>query len=303
MLYPAHIRIEEDSAQTVQTVAEHCENVAVLCEQILLRQGLGAVGKLTGLLHDMGKDTGVFADYITRAARGESVRVGSVNHTFAAVQFLFERYVSPDASPMRRMICEILAFAAGAHHGQFDCVDPDGRSGFFHRIYTQDNHYTEAKAAFLTQCADLDTLDALFAQAERELTAKIETIRPLTQSADEMLFYCAMLCRMLLSALIDADRQDTAEFMQNMQTPTIPADLCPIWAERLCAMENRLDRLPRERPVDVVRRQISDQCRALGESPGGYTACPFPLVAAKRWQACGQRWHMRQNMAPAGLFS
>lgn len=281
MLYPAHIRIEEDGAQTVQTVAEHCENAAVLCERILLRQGLGAVGKLTGLLHDMGKGTGMFADYITRAARGESVRVGSVNHTFAAVQFLFERYVPPDASPMRRMICEILAFAAGAHHGQFDCVDPNGRSGFFHRICTQDNHYTEAKAAFLTQCADLDTLDALFAQAERELTAKIETIRPLTQSADEMLFYCAMLCRMLLSVLIDADRQDTAEFMQNMQTPTIPADLRSIWAERLCAMENRLDRLPRERPVDVVRRQISDQCRALGEKPRGIYRLSVPTGGGK----------------------
>lgn len=281
MLYPAHIRIEEDGSQTVQTVAEHCENVAVLCEHTLMRQGLGAVGKLTGFLHDMGKGTGVFADYITRAARNEPVRVGSVNHTFAAVQFLFDRYDPPSAPPMRRVICEILAFAVGAHHGQFDCVDPDGRSGFFHRIRTQDNHYLEAKTTFLTECTALDTLDALFAQAEQGLSAKIEIIKPLTQSADEMLFYCAMLSRVLLSALIDADRRDTAEFMQNMQTPATPEDLRPIWAERLRVMEHRLACLPQERPVDAVRRQISDQCRTFGEKPRGIYRLSVPTGGGK----------------------
>ncbi|MFV0413184.1 MAG: hypothetical protein ACK5L3_07925, partial [Oscillospiraceae bacterium] len=54
---------------------------------------------------------------------------------------------------LRNMACEILAFAAGAHHGLFDCVNEDGHSGFEHRLAAEGTGYEEARQNFFALCA------------------------------------------------------------------------------------------------------------------------------------------------------
>ena len=61
MQFTAHIR---DTDKTIQTVNEHCRNTAVLAERYLEDIGLGNVGRLVGMLHDAGKLTREFDDYI-----------------------------------------------------------------------------------------------------------------------------------------------------------------------------------------------------------------------------------------------
>ena len=38
-----------------QTILNHSENAAVLCSKTMKKAGLGILGNLTGLIHDMGK--------------------------------------------------------------------------------------------------------------------------------------------------------------------------------------------------------------------------------------------------------
>ena len=127
MDFPAHIRLEV-MGRTVQTVETHCRHCAAYAAAAAPR-GMGQTAFLAGLLHDCGKYTAVFKDYITRAAAGEPVRRGSVNHTFAGVRLAMERW-HHGADPFRRLTCEIIAFAVGSHHGQFDCIAPDGTDTF-----------------------------------------------------------------------------------------------------------------------------------------------------------------------------
>ena len=67
------------------------------------------------------------------------------------------------------MTAELLAYSTGAHHGLFDCMDQKHRSGFFRRMTWDTKLYREASREFQLQCADLNEIDTLFAEAHQEL--------------------------------------------------------------------------------------------------------------------------------------
>lgn len=214
-VYPAHIRCDASDNVCVQTVAEHCRACAGYAAEVSA-QGLKDIAYLAGLLHDMGKFTAAFRGYIERAAAGEDVRRGSVNHTFAGVRFVMERWYDPGAESMKNLTCEIIAFAIGSHHGLFDCVSPEGKDGFLHRMTKEDIGFKEAKESFLTLCAGPLEVDELFIKAEREVAALCGRCRNLVDNERAMRFHLSLLARIVLSAVIDGDRQDTAEFMMKL---------------------------------------------------------------------------------------
>ncbi len=194
MKFPAHIRFDANHEAVEQTVEAHCRASAQHAQAVSC---LPNTAYLAGLLHDFGKYTHVFEEYIRKAAWGENVRRGSVNHTFAGVRFAFERWHKPGPASYSNIACELIAFAIGAHHGLFDCIDSDGRSGFIHRLTKEGTYYEEAKAAFLENCASLDELDKFFDLAAKEVTAFIESIKPYAKSNEEMMFYLSLVGRML----------------------------------------------------------------------------------------------------------
>ena len=67
-MYIAHIR-ESDGKE--QTLSSHCRNVAALCSRGAVIVGLAKMAELIGLMHDMGKATDKFEDYL-RAALASS---------------------------------------------------------------------------------------------------------------------------------------------------------------------------------------------------------------------------------------
>ena len=140
MDYYAHIA--EDGRR--QTVAEHCRKAASYAAECLSGVGLSNTAYLAGLMHDTGKLTQEYQIYLERAARGEAVRRGSVVHTFAGVRFLLEHYHGSKHESFNDITCELLAFAVGAHHGLFDCIDENHASGFLHRLQSHDSEYQEA---------------------------------------------------------------------------------------------------------------------------------------------------------------
>ena len=262
MIFPAHIRDQEE-VQPVQTHCRACAAYAAVCAP----PGMEKLAVLAGLLHDTGKFTIAFANYITKAAHGEPVRPGSVNHTFAGVRFALTRWHRGDNS-CRDLTCELLAFAIGSHHGQFDAIAPGGADGYLHRVTDESVPYEEAIGNYLHFCADTVELDALFDAAVRETEAALRHLQPLASSQEEMLFYLSLLARQILSAVMEGDRRDTAEFMGNFHYPQSPV---PHWDDLLAVVEAQISALPANTPINAARRQISDSCKAAASrGPGVY---------------------------------
>lgn len=289
MIYPAHIRIDEYGKENYQTVAEHNKNVAKLCMSKAEPLGLAKTGYLLGILHDMGKYTDEYADYITRASKGEKVKRGSVTHTFAPVQMLFERYSEND-----RAALEIASFVIGSHHGLFDCISVDGLSGFTHRTAKINDSYKKAKALFFEECITQEELDQLFKDSAAEIKNKRQTIGKFfsseTKKADEdekkklkkeCEFDHSMLCRLLLSILIDSDRQDTADFMENKLSTPDSKDLSEVWADRLNFLESKISKFSCDTPVQKSRAEFSRLCADFKYAPSGIYSLSLPTGAGK----------------------
>ena len=121
--YLAHIcPASEDGPERVQTVEEHCRKTAEYAARALEDVSLSAGGYLAGLLHDAGKYTAAFQDYLKRSVSGEKLPRGSINHTFTGARLLFSRYHHLELGDFADTASELLFLAIGSHHGLFDCI-------------------------------------------------------------------------------------------------------------------------------------------------------------------------------------
>ena len=296
-MHIAHIR--EDGK--IQTGVEHSRHAAEYASRSLTPIGMKTTAYLAALLHDFGKFKQEYDHYLEEARAGTAVR-GSVNHTFAGVRFVLEQWHHGNGIGYDEVTAELLAYAIGAHHGLFDCIDVRQNSGFQHRQVKEGIGYAESRSDYLEQCAGLEELNSLFRASVRETTALLNQMASLSQQQDdeeadrETAFYVSLLQRMLLSAVIEGDRRDTAEFMNGDAFPKWPEDMRGIWAERLAFLERKLGTLPREKPIDQARHTISDTCASFARQPGGVyrlnvptgggktlSALRFALAHAKQW--------------------
>ena len=303
MIFPAHIR-EDDSERRVQSAAAHCRNTAAYAGACLRDVGLEQAGALAGLLHDCGKFKVEFARYI----EGGGAR-GTVNHSFAGFRLLMERYHGAAVVSIEDLTAELLALAVGGHHSLFDCLDEDGQSGMLHRMTKDGIGYDESRRNFLDQCASTAELDDRFAKAHAELLPIYDKLSTLTNDLEESMFHLGLLSRLLLSAVIEGDRRDTAEFMGEMRPAPTPEDMRAFWRPYLERMEARLSGFPQDAPIQRARRDISDQCRAFAEKPGGIYRLNVPTGAGKTLSslryalAHGARWGKRRLIFASPLLS
>lgn len=278
MNYPAHIEIEETREERVQTVEQHCRNCARYAAAAA-PSGLKQLCYLAGLLHDMGKYTEKFKAYITAAARGEPVRRGSVNHTFAAVRFLFNRWHRDSGQTLHNMAAELLAFACGSHHGQFDCVSIEGKDGYLHRLEAEGVEYEEAVENYLRYCAQPEELDRLFEEAEQEVVKAQNLLGGCSKTKEEIYFYFSLIARMALSAVIEGDRRDTAEFQQGHALPQ--QETPPDWGALLSRVEQKLSDFQADLEINLARQRISDLCREAASRGGGIFRLNVPTGGGK----------------------
>lgn len=279
--FPAHIRMDKDGVKRYQSTEEHCRNTAKYAADALKAAELYHTGQLAGLIHDVGKNQRGFSEYLEKSADGEKVTRGSVNHTFAGVRWLLEKYHGEPPLEFDSLSAELIAYAAGAHHGLFDCVDENGRDGFYHRLTKDGISYEESRDNFLKRCADESEMDGLFRKSVSEITKKLNSIVEICLDDSEVSFYGGLLARLILSAVIDGDRRDTAEFKSDIKYTDFPDDMRKIWNERLDCFLGKLAALPNETPIQKSRRKFSSLCAALSEKPVGIYRINLPTGAGK----------------------
>ncbi|WP_306539746.1 CRISPR-associated helicase Cas3' [Megasphaera sp.] len=293
----AHFRKDENGRIVGQPLRDHLVNVAEKMEAAATPWGLGALAKLTGLLHDFSKSRiqsigncksfqAYIRDIIDDSERAASYR-GKIDHSTGGAQFLSERYrgVKPKIN-IRRTIA-LAGLAVMSHHsGLENFLSEHGESDYVRRLYKKDvkTEDGEEDAYFFESVIAQPALDDLFNQAYEEvkaLDARIYKARQ-TGSKDSLThyrtywFYWGMVERLLFSWLVDADRLDSAEF-EGGSSLTQDWDYDKLWNLFSGKLEDRLHSfaLPAEgkaRAIALERQKISDACQHFGtEKPGIYS--------------------------------
>lgn len=286
----AHIAIDENGGRREQSLKDHTLTTARYAAENLEGVGLASVGRLCGMLHDMGKATQKFSEYLEQSVRGEAER-GSVDHSTVGMIWLFDCYhgkLSKEADGL----CEVAAYAIGAHHGLFDCItlENGGENGMLRRMQKdrQDLCYDEAVRVFFKECdVSAAKIDELFSAAVTEykgFCSKLdENISRCMHGKKKSEYYFSMglLARLVLSALMDADRRDTAEFMSGIKRDKADSRF---WDFALAHEESKLKEL-RARAVpnelNALRAKISDDCYAFAEREGGIYRLNAPTGSGK----------------------
>lgn len=274
----AHITIS-NGIRIEQDLYEHCRNTARYASETLMGLNLENVAYTAGILHDMGKATEKFNTYLEASFAGENVKKGSVNHTFAGVIYILEKYHT-SKNTFEMLTSEIIAYAIGSHHGMFDCTDLDGKNGFQYRLDKDWDSicYEEAKKNYFETVIQESEIENYFQKAVKEIENIFLKIKEDTDKKPERIhFQLGFVCRMILSAVIYGDRKDTGEFMRQCQYDNMTVN----WNHQKVYLENKINQFDKSTAINQVRNDISLQCEEKARLAGGIYRLYVPTGAGK----------------------
>ncbi len=271
---------------TSQPLHVHLAEVAGLAQGYAIKLGLPRCAELIGLLHDLGKYSSVFQNYIKTAtgildqdvdeeAVDHKELKGKIDHSTAGAQWIWRELAKQ--GPEGRIAAQFLSLCIASHHsGLIDCLAPDGTNVFDRRTNKADNrtHLTEALAkadpAVLERMQQLVNDPAL----RDEMTGAVKKV-----AGDQPFFNWGLLLRFLFSCLIDADRTNSADFEQPHRRKRIGKT--PQWDELIERLENRLEGFTSTRPIDALRKDIAQHCLDAAQRDRGTYTLTVPTGGGK----------------------
>ncbi len=295
-MYLAHITGGNPPRE--QELKEHCEKAAQYALERINVNSFEHTIRLAGWLHDLGKYSDSYQTYIRKIAAGQEVKKGSVNHTFAGVIYILEKYHNENNLKYEKRTSELIAYAIGAHHGLFDSINYKEENEFERRLkYSKESlQYDIVVERFREQHFSEQQIDNEFQMAVAEIKGYTEKVIEISQSWQkseckhsqyncvvELRYMWGMLIRMITSAVMYGDRTDTAEFMQEIphKNKTVPTSF---WREQLQFMEGELDHKIKQAddtPINRERQKISDACKAFAQKGNGIYKLSVPTGAGK----------------------
>ncbi|MCM3713998.1 CRISPR-associated helicase Cas3' [Alkalihalobacillus oceani] len=274
-MYIAHVR-ERDKAE--QLLRDHLLGVRKLCESFGAKLGLAHVAGLAGMLHDLGKYSDRFQRYLYQAVwepdKAEFKR-GEVDHATAGGRLLFEFYHNERNTPHEKLLAEIVGNAIISHHANLqDYISPKIESDFLKRIKEKNlPEYELAVERFFTDMITETDFKQYVAIALDEL--KQFMIMDPTQS-----FF---LTKFIFSCLIDADRTNTRLFETEAkeEEPIKYKQLFEAYHKKLLHHLASLKKEDGDKPINVLRSEMSEQCEQFAEKPSGIYTLSIPTGGGK----------------------
>lgn len=265
-MFTAHIR--DDTSRTEQSVREHCEHTAEYAGENGKKLGLENTMYLAGLLHDVGKATEVFHEYIHQEIK--KYKKGEINHSSAGAIYLNEKISVSGVIENRAK--KLISYAIISHHGLSDSLTLEGEDKYAGRINPeQEIYYTQA----IENCSDFiqeEKIKNYFEKSKEEIAEISQKIEQLAANmihqkngeVKNFLFGC--LQRMMLSVLIDADRRDTINFMNGEEIPVLnQEERTAFFQNFLIKLENHIKKLEQTASLQnkwltELRHKMSEQC-------------------------------------------
>ncbi len=249
--------------------------------------------EIAGLLHDLGKYSLAFRNYIMGDVNAdtdgeeETVSKGP-DHSSAGAQFLREmlrRKAANKNDPEVRQLAELLGrmvghCIAGHHAGLLDSSTvKEGRASLDHRLSKTLKAYEMNVAPEVRERAE-GLADALL--SENTLDMICRWIRPEDGTLQgREAFSLQFAIRMVFSAVVDGDRLDSELAMNPREAKARAEVRTDRFSTLLGKLKKYLATLPRDGKVNAIRRQVSDQCKAAGKRPQGFFSLTVPTGGGK----------------------
>lgn len=304
---PQFIAHRRESDGAIQSLEDHLQAVGKLAAKNASKlklaadngsqcASLEAIGEVLGLLHDLGKYSKEFQDYIGSAVglidqdADEYVDAaqlrGRIDHSTAGAQFIWQKISR--LGPRGPLFAQMLALCIASHHsGLIDCITPDGEDNFSRRMtkIEQGAHLEEAlrnlDASISLRLNEL-VESGNFGDDLQELVRNIVHVEHESGKSKAIIqFKLGLLIRFLFSCLIDADRVDTADFEHPHARRMRYNGKYPHWEELVGRLEAFIDTLPRKNPVDDLRREISECCLLAAQRKQGLFTLTVPTGGGK----------------------
>ncbi len=294
--YIAHIR-EKDG--DIQPLVDHLREVGDLAREFAQKINTPLAGNLLGLLHDFGKFSVAFQNYIN-SAQGRiqpdeddfvdaKALKGKIDHSSAGAQLIWHRLPKFGNHGKGEFAAQILALCIASHHsGLINCIDKEANNTFSKRMGKADEQ------THLCECLDnaeselLSTVNSLVNQGlVKEIFCKLKDLIDFSNIKEQKFskidaFSLGIFTRFLFSCLVDADRLNSAEFetpIRKQQRLSRQAWLN--WDTAIDRLESHLGQFEQSKPIDEIRRKISDNCKQRAHDPQGIYSLTVPTGGGK----------------------
>lgn len=280
MEFIAHIR---HSDQEVQTVESHLIEVKKLAESYGDKIGIKHVTGLAGLLHDLGKYTQEFRDYIIEAVKNPDnpPKRGSVDHSTAGGKLLYDFFHTGNNSAFEVIVAEIVGNAIISHHATLqDYFNSDLKSNYLLRVRDKEiNAFSMTKEKFFEHVMREEDFRDYVHKAATEME---QIITKESLENHEKLFM--FLTKFIFSTLVDADRTNTRLFEENEieDKLNLQEDLMNTYYQRLISkIKSFKDSSEANSPINLLRAAMSEQCEKFAENPSGIYTLSIPTGGGK----------------------
>ena len=280
-MYIAHFRSSDGE---IQEVCCHLLETKALAEEAGSKIGLVHLAGLTALLHDFGKLSQDFQNYIQEAYNNPThpPKRGSVDHSTAGAHFLWQRFANDGIS---KAMLEPVCNSIYTHHNQLlDFIDREGYSPFYQRMQKEVQYLDELEQIFYQEVMSEKELIQYFQLAKEEFIRYLKRITIVAKepkSAKRIAM--TMLNKLLYSILIDSDRLNARHFDENIQNPTL-INSHHIFNTALQNLESFLEEkqktsLPNN--ITKLRQEMSNQCFEKSKLPTGIYTLSIPTGGGK----------------------
>jgi len=295
MEFYAHFRENDTSFKEPQYLWTHLLETSQLAENFAGKIGMSRSGKLLGLLHDLGKASQEFQNYLLS---GEGIldpdadeyidhtaMKGKIDHSTAGAQTIY-RTIFPK-SPEGQLTAQLLSMVIASHHsGLIDCLTPEGADNFTRRL-----EKLEKSAHSQEAYSNLDTYQQVLISKLlsddlllNEVITKITTMKEENESKETFNFKLGLLARYLLSCLLDADRLNTADFESPLNFRIRNNNNYPTWESLSNKLRLKIDEFkdkPNRNEVDHLRSKVSNSCLEFSSKPKGIFQLTVPTGGGK----------------------
>lgn len=287
----AHLREYDQKSQSLWT---HLIEASEFAGSFADKLGLRDVGKLLGMLHDLGKASQEFQNYIASAEGlidpdsddyiDPVAKKGEIDHSTAGAQLVYRTLRNQGSEGP--LAAQILALCLASHHsGLIDCLSPDGEDKYNRRMNKAEEkvHLDEV----LSRLDDKDQayLNSLLSPAlGKQLLACLQKLRDPGDSQQTAVFKYGLLVRFLFSCLIDADRLSTADFESPGNVNLRNYGQYPDWEtliERLNVKIRQFSQKQNKNEVDRIRNDVSEACLAAAIKSKGIFRLTVPTGGGK----------------------